>query len=143
LTSALGGTAFVIAPFLGWVVAGSVKFAINSLRGRALAWQQIGYGGMPSTHSTIVSTTTVLIGLREGWNSAPFSVAAALSLIVILDAMSLRAKIGEQARVLNQLRAGEPTGRPLREKIGHHWTEVAAGALLGAGCAVALNALAG
>jgi acid phosphatase family membrane protein YuiD len=128
---------------LGWVVAGSVKFAINSLRARGLAWRQIGYGGMPSTHSTIVSTTAVLVGLREGWNSAAFSVAAALSLIVMLDAMSLRAKIGEHARLLNQLRAGEPATRPLREKLGHHWSEVVVGALLGAGCAVALNSLGG
>jgi acid phosphatase family membrane protein YuiD len=132
---------YAVAPFVGWLVAGSLKFAINSVRGRAAAWQQIGYGGMPSTHTTIVSTTAVLVGLREGWNTAAFSVAAALAFVVILDAVSLRGQIGAHARALNALRAGDPAHRTVRERIGHHWTEVAAGLLVGAGCAAMLQGL--
>jgi acid phosphatase family membrane protein YuiD len=134
----VAGAGYFVAPFFGWFVAGSVKFAINSLRARRMAWHQVGYGGMPSTHTAIVSTTAVLIGLREGWDSAVFAVATALALIVMLDAMSLRAKIGEHARLLNRLHADASDRAPLRERIGHHWTEVVAGAVLGGACALAL-----
>lgn len=129
---------FVIAPFFGWFVAGSLKFAINSVRARAPAYQQVGYGGMPSTHTTIVSTTALLIGMREGWNTAPFAVAAALAFVVMLDAVSLRGQIGAHARALNSLMSDSSTGVSMRERIGHHWTEVLAGVVVGFGCALCL-----
>jgi acid phosphatase family membrane protein YuiD len=133
---------YAVAPFVGWLVAGSLKFVINSMRSGVPAWQQIGYGGMPSTHTTIVTTTAVLVGLREGWNTAAFAVAAALAFIVILDATSLRRQIGSHARVLNALHAGDPSYQAVRERIGHHWTEVAGGLLVGTACAFVLHALA-
>jgi acid phosphatase family membrane protein YuiD len=135
-----GSGAYLIAPLVGWVVAGSLKFAINSFKSRAPAWREIGYGGMPSTHAAIVGTTAVLVGLKEGWNTAVFAIAATLALIVMLDAASLRGHIATHARALNSLMAGDPSQRPLRERIGHRWTEVAAGAVVGALCALLLDA---
>jgi acid phosphatase family membrane protein YuiD len=129
---------FVIAPFFGWLVAGSLKFAINTLRSHGPAWKQIGYGGMPSTHTTIVSTTALLIGLREGWNTPSFAAASALAFIVMLDAVSLRGQIGAQARLLNALLSEDATHRAVRERIGHHWTEVLGGLFVGLGCALFL-----
>ena len=130
---------YAVAPFVGWLVAGSLKFALNSLRKGAPAWQQIGYGGMPSTHSTIVTTMAVLIGLREGWSSAPFGVAVTLGFIVIMDALSLRRQIGSHARALNALLVNDPSHTSMRERMGHHWTEVLGGLLVGSLCAVALD----
>lgn len=130
---------FAIAPFFGWLVAGSLKFAINTIRQRGAAWSQIGYGGMPSTHTTIVSTTALLIGLREGWNTPAFAAAAALAFVVTLDAVSLRGQIGAHARTLNALMSEHATYRAVRERIGHHWTEVLGGVVVGFGCALVLN----
>lgn len=132
---------YPFAPFVGWLVAGGIKFAINSIRSRAPAWEQIGYGGMPSTHTTIVTTTAALVGLREGWSTAPFGVATALGFIVIMDAMSLRRQIGTQARLINALMGDDPEHRAIRERIGHHWTEVVGGLIVGLGCALALDRL--
>jgi acid phosphatase family membrane protein YuiD len=140
LRELIGSWAYVIAPLVGWIVAGSLKFAINSLRSRTPAWGQIGYGGMPSTHATIVSTTAVLIGLKEGWNTAPFAIAGTVALIVMLDAVGLRGHIGSHARALNGLMTGDAPGHPLRERIGHRWSEVAAGAFVGTICALLLAA---
>ncbi|HEX7049745.1 MAG TPA: divergent PAP2 family protein, partial [Longimicrobiales bacterium] len=95
--------AYIIAPFFGWLVAGGLKFVINSLRKRAPAWDQIGYGGMPSTHSAIVGTTAALIGLREGWSTPVFSIAATVAFIVVLDAATLRRQVGAHARAINSL----------------------------------------
>ncbi len=68
--------AYALAPAVGWFVAGSLKFIINSVGARQLAWGQMGYGGIPSTHATVVSTTALLLGLQEGFNTPAFSIAA-------------------------------------------------------------------
>lgn len=134
---------YLVAPLFAWLVAGSLKFAINSLKLRGPAWSQVGYGGLPSTHTSIVSTTAVLIGLREGWNTPVLGAAATLTFIVIIDALSLRGHIGAHARALNTVLRGDPSHRALRERIGHHWTEVLAGLFVGSACAAFLNWLAG
>jgi acid phosphatase family membrane protein YuiD len=130
---------YPVAPLFGWFVAGSLKFVINSIRGRGLAFRHVGYGGMPSTHTSIVTTTAVLIGLREGWNTPAFAAAAALMFVVMLDAVSLRGQIGAHARALNTLLSSDPAYRNVRERIGHHWTEVLGGVLVGSACAIFLQ----
>ncbi|MDP9348606.1 MAG: divergent PAP2 family protein [Gemmatimonadota bacterium] len=79
----------MVAPLVGWLMAGSLKFVINSVRSRRLAWDLIGYGGMPSTHTAIVTTTAFLVGLKEGWTTPVFSIAATVAFIVVIDALSL------------------------------------------------------
>jgi acid phosphatase family membrane protein YuiD len=123
--------AYVVAPLVGWLMAGSLKFVINSVRSRRLAWDLIGYGGMPSTHTAIVTTTAFLVGLKEGWATPIFSIAVTVAFIVVIDALSLRRQIGAHAAALNLLRRGEPAYTPLRERMGHHRLEILGGALVG------------
>lgn len=125
--------AYLLTPGLAWLVAGSLKFLINSLRARRWAFGQIGYGGLPSNHSAIVSAMATLVALREGLGSAAFGVALTLAFIVILDAASLRRQIGRQAEAINRLQAAEPDAAavPLRERLGHSPPEIAAGVLTG------------
>ena len=127
---------FKIAPYvlvapLSWLLAGSAKFVINSLKHRRLAWRQIGYGGLPSTHTAIVSASGWLVGMREGWNSPIFSVALTLTLIVVIDATSLRRHIGKQATALNLLLESMPDAVRLRGRMGHRWIDILAGAAVG------------
>lgn len=131
--------AYLIAPFFGWLVAGSLKFLINSAKHRQLAWKQIGYGGFPSTHTTIVSTTAALVGMREGWNSPFFAIAATLAFIVMLDAASLRRQIGKHAAALNYLLQDNSSQLPLRESMGHRRIEILAGVAVGFVCALMLH----
>lgn len=116
---------YVAAPFLAWLVAGSLKFAINSLRAGKLAFGEIGLGSFPSNHSCIVATITSLIGFREGLTPA-FGVAMTLAFIVVMDAMDLRRKLGNHAEAINRV---ANTG--LRERMGHTPSEVAGGLTLG------------
>lgn len=122
--------AYAATPFVAWVVAGALKFTINSIKARALAFGQIGYGGLPSNHSAIVSSMATLIALREGLAHPAFGVAVTLAFVVMLDAASLRRAVGRQAERLNQLAPGEP---PLRERVGHTPLQIAAGILVGMG----------
>lgn len=135
------GPVYLITPFAAWLVAGCMKFVINSLKAGRLAFGLIGYGGLPSNHSAIVSSMVTLIALREGVGHPAFGVAVTLAFIVMLDAGSLRRQVGRQAEAINRLQqlSSAPDdalpAKPLRERMGHSPLEIAAGVLTG--CAVA------
>jgi len=127
---------YLFTPFLAWLIAGILKFLINSLRVHRFAFDLIGYGGLPSNHSAIVSSMAMLIALREGINSAAFGVAIALAFIVILDAASLRRQVGKHAAAINQLNSQVKVNQPtLRESMGHTRIEILAGVLTGSAVA--------
>lgn len=124
---------YLITPFFAWLVAGGLKFLINSVRSKTLAFHQVGYGGFPSNHSAIVTSMVVLIALNEGIHTAAFGIALTLAFIVMMDANSLRQQIGKQAQVINQLakQQGSIGIAPLRERMGHTKIEIAGGVLVG------------
>ena len=130
---------YVAAPPVAWVIAGSIKFVTNSIRARRAAFDQIGYGGLPSTHMTIVSTMAALIAMREGIGSGAFGAALALVAIVGIDALSLRRHIGLQARSINEMLRERERPTPHRERIGHSILELGAGVVVGIATAAALH----
>lgn len=131
---------YVLTPLLAWLVAGVLKFAINSLRAGKLAFGLIGYGGLPSNHSAIVSSMAALIALREGVDTPSFGVALTLAFIVILDAGSLRRHIGKQAEIINRLAGQDKRRTRLRERMGHSLLEIGAGIVVGLAVAAAVEA---
>ena len=121
---------YVIMPFLAWLVAGSSKFVINSIKAKQLAFGLIGYGGMPSNHSAIVSSMVALIAFKEGFEHPAFGVALALAFVVLLDANSLRNQIGKQAKAINLLNKDNDLS-DLRERMGHSKLEILGGIVVG------------
>jgi acid phosphatase family membrane protein YuiD len=123
---------YLITPFLSWLVAGSLKFLINSIRAKRLSFDLIGYGGLPSNHSAIVSSIAALISFKDGINTPAFGVAITLAFIVILDAGSLRRQVGKHATAINYLLKKSPElGLLMRERMGHTRSEILAGILVG------------
>ena len=122
---------YLITPFMTWLIVGFLKFLINSLKIRQFAFRLIGYGGMPSNHSAIVSSITSLIFLDKGINDPAFGVALALSFIVLLDAKSLRGEIGLHAKAINKINKASKSKTILRERIGHSFFEIASGCFVG------------
>ena len=120
---------YLITPFFAWLMCGIIKFIVNCLKERRLAFDLIGYGGMPSNHSAIVSSMASLIAFKEGINTSSFGVALTLAFIVILDANSLRKKIGQHAQAINQF--CDFQGQKLRERVGHTKLEIIMGIILG------------
>lgn len=120
---------YVITPLLAWFVAGSLKFTINFFLHRQNAFKHVGLGGFPSTHTTVVMSTVQVVGLREGLSSSAYIIALTLAVIVIIDAMDLRQRIGRHAERLNAL--SDDRMEKLREKIGHRWYEVMGGIFVG------------
>ena len=122
---------YLITPFLAWLVAGSLKFIINSIKAKQLAFGLIGYGGMPSNHSAIVSSTVALIAFKDGIDVPAFGVALTLAFIVMLDANSLRRAVGKHAVAINKLAKNDPEYQLLRERMGHTKFEILGGVVVG------------
>jgi acid phosphatase family membrane protein YuiD len=122
---------YLVCPFIAWLTAGGLKFVINSFVAKKPAFGLIGYGGLPSNHSAIVSSMTTLLALKEGLNHPAFGVALTLAFIVILDAASLRKQIGKQAAALNRLAKTANLTSELRERVGHTLIEIIAGVAVG------------
>ncbi|GAB6070805.1 hypothetical protein JCM30760_19020 [Thiomicrorhabdus hydrogeniphila] len=129
---------YFITPFAAWLVAGVMKFIVNSIKAKKLAFGLIGYGGLPSNHSAIVSSMVFLIAFKEGITDPAFGVAITLAFIVLLDANSLRQQVGKHAKAINVLNQPNSTEKPLRERMGHTRIEILAGIIVGAIVAYAL-----
>lgn len=132
---------YALTPFLAWLVAGISKFVINSIKAKQLAFSLIGYGGLPSNHSAIVSSIATLIAFKEGIGHPAFGVAITLAFIVMLDANSLRRQVGKHAVAINKLAAWAPDHQALRERMGHTRLEIAAGISVGIVVAAAVNTI--
>ena len=129
-------TCYFIAPIIGWFASGTIKYIINYFRYKEKAKEHIGTGGFPSTHTTVIVTPTVLIGLKEGFASPIFGLAVAVMIIVIMNATGLRREIGKHAKILNKIIDKEKSDTEgsitkQREKIGHSGIEILGGCLLG------------
>lgn len=132
---------YALTPFMAWLVAGISKFIINSIKAKQFAFGLIGYGGLPSNHSAIVSSMAALVALKEGIGHPAFGVAITLAFIVMLDANSLRRQVGKHAVVINKLAAGENNHHALRERMGHTRLEIAAGIVVGISVAAAVKVI--
>ncbi|MBC2577628.1 divergent PAP2 family protein [Peptostreptococcus russellii] len=93
-------------------------------------------GGMPSSHSSFVSCMSVMIGMKHGFNSDMFAVAAVISCIIMYDASGVRQAVGKQATIINQLVEAWQNKKTtqqekLKELVGHTPKQVFFGALLG------------
>lgn len=132
---------YVLTPFLAWFIAGVSKFTINSIKAKQFAFGLIGYGGLPSNHSAIVSSMAALIALKEGIGHPAFGVAITFAFIVMLDANSLRRQVGKHAAAINKLAAEASGHQSLRERMGHTQLEIIAGSAVGIAVASIVNVM--
>ena len=101
-----------------------------------------GSGGMPSSHSAMVTGTAVMIGGLYGFDSGLFALSVVVAMIVMYDAAGVRRETGTQATVINQilkdmlLNGKKISDEELKELVGHTPLEVAGGALTGLAVAV-------
>ena len=91
---------------------------------------------MPSSHSAVVCSLSVLIGREYGFGSGEFATALIMSLIVMYDAAGVRRAAGKQASILNKIleTPGLTTGEvqeKLIEALGHTPVQVFIGAIVG------------
>jgi len=128
----------------GWLLAQVLKIPVDCIRERRWNWALFfAAGGMPSSHSCLVTSTAMAVGLHYGFDNPLFAVAVALAMVVVYDATGIRRQAGMQARKINvlveELLKGHPINEQhLREVIGHTPLEALGGVLLGLVVAVGL-----
>ncbi|HDN79906.1 MAG: divergent PAP2 family protein [Chloroflexi bacterium] len=125
------------ASLLAWGLAQVSKFFVWRLqRGKFDLRLLVSAGGMPSSHSALVSALATSVGLQEGFSSSAFAISFVLAMIVMYDATGVRRAASIQAHILNQILEELFKGHPisekrLRELLGHTPMEVVVGALMG------------
>ena len=90
-------------------------------------------GGMPSSHSALITGATSGIGFELGFDNPIFAFAIAVSLIVMYDASGVRKSAGIQAAEINKLskKLDPKSDLNLKERLGHTKVEVIVGSILG------------
>ena len=91
-------------------------------------------GGMPSSHSALVTGTCACIGWTFGFDHPLFALAAVIAFVVMYDASGIRRAAGFTAERVNSLPGelwSEPPVKPLKESLGHSRLQVLVGSLMG------------
>jgi acid phosphatase family membrane protein YuiD len=144
--SALFDNKILIAAFAAWAIAQLSKIFFELFKYRQLRLSRIvSSGGMPSSHSALVTGLATATGRMTGLDSAAFAITIVLACIVMYDAAGVRRAVSIQARLLNQMIDEAFKGKPfaekrLRELIGHTPLQVIVGGLLGIGVALIITA---
>ena len=127
----------LIAVLIGWLVAQTLKIPTEYLRSRRWMWAMFfAAGGMPSSHSALLVSGTLAVGLYHGFDNPLFGIAVAITMIVAHDASGVRRQAGKHAERINVLFEELLKGHmwsenELKEVIGHTPLEVIGGIVLG------------
>jgi acid phosphatase family membrane protein YuiD len=120
-----------------WLLAQVIKIPLDFLYTRRWNWALLlSVGGMPSSHSALVTSATVAIGLYHGFDNPLFALGVAVTMVVTYDAAGVRRQAGIHAQRINVLfeellRGHQVDQNELREVLGHTPLEVTGGVLFG------------
>jgi len=135
----LGNAPFVSAA-VAFIAAQLFKPIINAIFEKRLEWNLLlSTGGMPSSHTAGVIALVTSIGFTQGVGTVSFAISATFAAIVIHDAMGIRRAAGRQAEVINEWsrilsdihREGQFTPENLKTMLGHSFSQILGGTLLG------------
>lgn len=130
---------YIVVAFLSLMLSQIIKFIIEIVKTGNINLKRLfnGMGGMPSSHSSFVSSFTMLVYLDYGFDSIYFAISLLFSLIVLYDAIGIRYEVGLHARILNRI----DDNVVLKEMIGHSLKEVIWGIILGIVVSIVMFAL--
>jgi acid phosphatase family membrane protein YuiD len=129
----------LIVAIFACLVAQALKLVIELVRNGKINFRVlVEAGGMPSSHSALVTALAFGIGQTLGWSSPSFAVTSVFAVIVMYDAAGVRQAAGKQAKILNQMideifqEHDLHQEERLKELLGHTPVQVIAGSVLGA-----------
>jgi acid phosphatase family membrane protein YuiD len=136
----------LLVAIIACLIAQVLKLIVSLIQKQRLDVRHLfSTGGMPSSHSALVSALATGVGQAKGWNSAEFAIASIFAVIVMYDAAGVRQAAGKQARILNQIldemfqEGKELNEERLKELLGHTPFQVLMGLALG----ISISLLAG
>ena len=128
---------FLVVPILVWIAIQSFKVMYDLAVTKKFNFKRImGAGGMPSSHSAVVTSLATLIGKNIGVGTPMFAMALIFAFVVMYDAAGVRRAAGKQARLLNKIvetpgLSGLEVSERLVEVLGHTPLQVVVGAVIG------------
>ena len=128
---------YLYVPILMWFGIQVFKVIHDLVKTKKFDFKRIlGAGGMPSSHSAVVTSLATLIGKNEGVTTPIFAMSVIFAFVVMYDATGVRRAAGKQAKLLNKLvetpgLSGVQVGEKLVEVLGHTPIQVLVGAVLG------------
>ena len=128
---------YLYIPLLVWFCIQTFKVLYELVTTKKFNFKRImGAGGMPSSHTAIVTTIATMIGRNEGLDTPIFALAVVFALVVMYDAAGVRRAAGKQASLLNKIvQTPGLTGVQVQEKLvdvlGHTPLQVFVGAIIG------------
>lgn len=128
---------YLYVPFAMWFGIQLFKVIYDLVTTKKFNFKRIlGAGGMPSSHSAVVTSLATLIGKYQGITTPIFAISVIFAFIVMYDAAGIRRAAGKQAKLLNKLvetpgLSGVEVSERLVEVLGHTPTQVLVGALIG------------
>lgn len=128
---------YIYIPVLLWFFIQLFKVMWDLIKDHKFDFKRIlGAGGMPSSHSAVVCSLSVLIGKEYGFSSPIFALAIIFAVVVMYDACGVRRAAGKQAKLLNKIIStpgltGVQVQERLVEVLGHTPVQVFVGALIG------------
>ena len=127
----------LISGLTAWFLAQILKTPLEFLWSKRWNWGAVfSAGGMPSSHSALMTSTTLAAGLFVGFDTPVFALSLAVTMIVVYDAAGVRRQAGIHAERINLLvqelfKGHDVSQELLKEVIGHTPRQVVAGVLLG------------
>ena len=128
---------FIYVPFILWILIQTYKVIHDLIKTKKFNFKRImGAGGMPSSHSAVVTSIATLTGKEEGFGSPIFGISVIFAFIVMYDAAGVRRAAGKQAKLLNKIvdtpgLSGVEVSERLVEVLGHTPIQVFVGAVIG------------
>ena len=128
---------YILVPILLWFGIQLFKLVYDLFTTKKFNFKRIlGAGGMPSSHSAVVTSLATLIGKNEGVSSPIFALSLIFAFVVMYDACGVRRAAGKQAKLLNEIvntpgLTNVQVQEKLQEALGHTPTQVFVGALIG------------
>lgn len=127
----------LVIPFLVLIITQVFKTIYFSIKNKKLdLFTLLTTGGLPSSHSSLVSSLATVVLKVNGAGSAEFAIAVILAIIVMYDASGIRKAAGEHAKILNEMMEekeyySSKEYKKLKELLGHTKLEVFIGLLTG------------
>lgn len=132
-----GDYRFLIVPLILWFSIQCFKVIWDLVKTKKINFKRIlGAGGMPSSHTAVVTSLATMIGKEYGLESPIFAISFIFACVVMYDATGVRRAAGKQAKLLNKIvetpgLTGIEVTEKLVEVLGHTPIQVFVGALIG------------
>lgn len=132
------GNQIIMLSALSWFLAQLTKGILQLItEGEFSLKRCLASGGMPSSHSSLVTCCAATTGFLYGFDSGMFAIATVMAVVVMYDACNVRRQSGEQAKVINLILQNWDRMTPellnlqVKVLLGHTPLQVFFGAMLG------------